>query len=723
MFQIGNYGPMETKEEAAMDNRPTYNWQDITSEFVDASSELELGELLHDSTFGLFEAMSAIEMMDPKMDAGMLCNQIQRKVLNFSNSIESGGLKIKDLSIPDLIGIMDATLACLVTWLEGHSLAQTVFTNLYLHNPYVIEDRCLKAFSFYTLKIVDHIRDRVNRAGVFEEEDFQTMTYGFKMAGDLSDFRVAGMMKEVEDDLHRTLKTTRSKQGEERDADTEREHFLTNTLFSRVKFHRLFFSMLLSFSKEKCEGIPQSHKLVGQLQELIPMMRDTLSVGVQPEKRELSKNDYPTIMGFEPLVNQRLLPPTFPRYTIIKSRESALDYMETLLNRLMVVTMVPQMSSLHTVLDTFKDFSKTSPCVLSRSILQLTLLPPNKRVFGVNSMVDFIKDTIRGFIAPPALSLKSSLYNNSQAKTYVDAWFMQAVRPICSLIQTTGHNRARQRDKWGHLLEDLSGLQEEADKVDAYLHQQLIKTEPNRQHLACLGNWVLYHTLQAMVSYILSGFELELYATYEYHYIYWYLYEMLYSWLINTLHRADNFLLEHETIADNQQKGRNNKKNKKKKRTKTLNKEITMAQAEQHLFGGYYKAVLGLRLDGKLNHPSFEFDSEEVQYSHRFLPFTTVSTPPYIHYAQYKEMSDLKRYEPEASAQSLYTASCKCFHQAKTLLESFSTTSDEIQTLIKVSKTNFVVMKLLMGGHKKDSNEPPDFDFSQHKVYPVMKLT
>ena len=56
-----------------------------------------------------------------------------------------------------------------VTWLEGHSLAQTVFTNLYLHNPYIIEDRCLKAYSLCTLKIVDHIRDRVNKAAVFEE--------------------------------------------------------------------------------------------------------------------------------------------------------------------------------------------------------------------------------------------------------------------------------------------------------------------------------------------------------------------------------------------------------------------------------------------------------------------------------------------------------------------------------------------------------------------------
>ncbi len=32
--------------------------------------------------------MSAIEMMDPKMDAGMMCNQAKRKVLDFDKSVE-----------------------------------------------------------------------------------------------------------------------------------------------------------------------------------------------------------------------------------------------------------------------------------------------------------------------------------------------------------------------------------------------------------------------------------------------------------------------------------------------------------------------------------------------------------------------------------------------------------------------------------------------------------
>lgn len=41
-----------------------------------------------DFRFGLFEAMSAIEMMDPKMDAGMLCNKA-KKVLQFEPAVKA----------------------------------------------------------------------------------------------------------------------------------------------------------------------------------------------------------------------------------------------------------------------------------------------------------------------------------------------------------------------------------------------------------------------------------------------------------------------------------------------------------------------------------------------------------------------------------------------------------------------------------------------------------
>lgn len=59
-------------------------------------SELELGELLHGYFFGLFEAMSAIEIMDPKMDAGMMCNRESKaKKVNLIFMVELLMRKIK----------------------------------------------------------------------------------------------------------------------------------------------------------------------------------------------------------------------------------------------------------------------------------------------------------------------------------------------------------------------------------------------------------------------------------------------------------------------------------------------------------------------------------------------------------------------------------------------------------------------------------------------------
>lgn len=116
--------------------------------------------------------------------------QVKRKVLNLNQSVEAGIVKISDLTCQEHIGIFDETFACVVTWLEGHSLAQTVFTNLYLHDHNLIVDPILKAFCIGTLKLVEAVREKINRAQVFEEEDFQPLTYSFKFATTLTDTQV-----------------------------------------------------------------------------------------------------------------------------------------------------------------------------------------------------------------------------------------------------------------------------------------------------------------------------------------------------------------------------------------------------------------------------------------------------------------------------------------------------------------------------------------------------
>ncbi|XP_072050526.1 N-alpha-acetyltransferase 35, NatC auxiliary subunit-like isoform X2 [Amphiura filiformis] len=705
-----------------------YNWKDITEDFVSCTSDLKLGELLHDANFGLFEAMSAIEMMDPKMDAGMISHKTGHKVLDFEQSIAAGRVKIKDLELPELIGIIDTTLACMTTWLEGHSLAQTVFTNLYTHNPDLIEDRCLRAFTVAILKIVDIIKDKVIRAGVFEEEDFQSLTYGFKLAHNITELRVSGMLKEVEEEYNRRIKNTRSRQGEERDAAKELEHEQCIAVQSRIKFCRMFYMALLSFNKKEVKsGVEEARKLLLQASDLLPALRKSIHLGIQPvdqEPTEGQSSDHAVIMGFEPLVNQRLLPPTFPRYSKILDSNAAVEYFEGLVARLKAVCDVIALNSFHVVLDFFSDFSKQCPCVLSRSILQLIFLPyANKKVYGIEMLPDVLRDCIRMFVCPPALAAKSPLYNNSHAKEMVDSLLLHSVRPMCTLVQIQGHNHARQRDKLGQVLEELATLQEEAEKVDANLHSLLSKAEPKRSYQACFGSWVMYHTLRVMIRHVLSGFELELYATHEYHYIFWYLADFLYAWFISTVTRADSMLQEHETsYLDTPPKGRSNKKKNKRKKTRPLEKELMQAQGLQTLCSAYYKAVVGFTLDGKLKRPNCEFDNEKVRFEHRFGNFANVLTPPLVQYEQFLEVTDTRKFDQPPTALDMYYAACKLFMQASAVLEKIPNPSTELSSIVRVAKTNMVVLKLLMGGHKRDSHHPPDFEFTTNKTFPIIKL-
>ncbi|XP_008554508.1 N-alpha-acetyltransferase 35, NatC auxiliary subunit [Microplitis demolitor] len=706
----------------------TYNWVDITSEFFDAIKSLELGELLHDELFGLFEAMSAIEIMDPKMDAGMLCNRGNNQFYTFEQAVESGAIRLDNLTPSEVIGIIDSTYACIVSWLEGHNLAQTVFTNLYLHQPAYIVDKPLKTFCYAVYQIIEVIKNSINRAMVFEEEDFQNITYGYKLHLEVTESKTISMLKEVEDELHRK---SRIKPVNE---ETEKEYNDGLALYARIRFTKNFFLALSLMGKKDnvAQNLGDIQRLLSNCTDMIQVMIRTVSRG---EKSDQTSN-HPTIMGFDPMVNQRLLPPTFPRYTKIKPRTEALEYMEELINRLKTVIKVTSCTGFHSALDFFLEFSRQNPCILSRSMLQIIYLPGGNRVFGAHNFTDILKDAAKNFTAPPALLPKSTLLQNHQARECVETFFYHCTTLFNSLLQMSGHNRARQRDILAHILEDFATLHDEAERVDRHLNTLSLKNDTSRSHLACFGTWLLYHTVRVMVMYLLSGFELELYSVHEYHYIYWYLNHFLYGWLVSALTRADSFLMEQD-IHSEMHKGRGGKKsakNKKKKVTpRPYSLEMLMYQVLQNICGGYFKALVGLRMDGKIPLPEKEFDSERVRYKHRLLsPFSSLLLPPAANYEKFLDLTNTHPHKDneDITSELHYTTACRHFHRAKNMLDYAlslcqdrnSSSANEINDLLKVTKTNFIVVKLLADGHKKDSKEPPIFDFTCHQHFPIIKL-
>ncbi|XP_055531475.1 N-alpha-acetyltransferase 35, NatC auxiliary subunit isoform X3 [Wyeomyia smithii] len=699
-------------------------WKEITADFFGCVKELNLGELIHDNMFGLFDAMSAIEMMDPKMDAGMCCNK-ETTPLNFQTAVESGQMKLANLEPRECIGIIDAIYSCIVSWLEGHSMAQTVLTCLYLHHPNQIEDKLIKAFSWAVHKMVNLIRNFILRAGVYEEEDFQPSTYGFDLCMELTETKACSMLKSAEEDWIRKIK----------EAEGEREKEEINALVSRLKFTRLLLQCLvalyptkqnsswnvsssnasMNISPTKTEMIDIVKTLNGAL-ELTQVMEKSIEYGTQPDPN----SDTPNPMGFSMMVNQRLLPPTFPRYTKIKDRSVCILYLAEFIQRLKHACKIVHCTNYHSALNFFMDFSKKYvPCLLSRRILQALYLPSHDMVFGTKKLTEVLKESAKAFIAPPVLLPDNPLFNNPAACNCVDSFFAYNEHTFCVLFEICGYNRARQRDKLGIMLSNFANLQDEAERVDAYLHSLSMKNENPRQHLACFGTWVLYHCLRAMSFFLLSGLELELYSVHEYLYIFWYLYQFLFGWIVSALTRADTFLVEQDYVPDPKGAKGNQKKPKVKKRKgKTDAKENIFYQAMQHMCGGYYKALGGFIGEERIPEPLPMFDNEKVRFEHRFAPFATLSTPPPMAYADFKLM---KSYMLKSPAEELYSSAAKHFHDARVLLESYPNPDEEWHEIVKVAKMNFVMMNLLASGLNRQSKAPPEFDFSCHRYFPIIK--
>ncbi|XP_054159610.1 N-alpha-acetyltransferase 35, NatC auxiliary subunit-like [Oppia nitens] len=736
---------MDSNRSAFVGQDVCFNWTDVTKDFWESTEELKCGQLLHDELFGLFEAMSAIEMMDPKMDAGMVSNQTNKKVLNFEQSIKANKIKLKDFTLEEQLGIIDETLSTLITWFEGHSLAQTVFINLYLHNPSLIIDKTLRFFCKIVLKLIDSIREFVSKAQVFEEEDFQPVVYGYNLANDLSDSKACSIIREVDEELSKKTKLLQKSLDKNTESESNKQdvecHRLTCGLHNRIKFFRYLFQTLYSLKKAsylKTANRKSNANIDKQLSEDIEkylnhcsesllIWRQTIDCGIKPESGITSghKADYPTIVGFEPLVNQRLLPPTFPRYTRMKSRLEALEFSEQLIQRLKRVTKIYECSSYEMALAFFNHFSQNIPnsCVLSRSILQVLYLPQPSLVFGTSHLAQVVRDSCKQFIKPPSLCTKSALINNnSTAYLFLDNFFHHAVRPMATLTQICGHNRARQREKLAQILEELTTLQDEADRVDNYLNVITQNSDPPTSHIGYYTSWVLYHILRTMTQYLLSGFELELYSLHEYQYMFWYLYEFLYGWIVSTLNRASNLILEQEALADQiqqQTKGKSKKIRPKKRKQRPHYQEILIYQSLQHLNNGFYKAICGFKNDGKLPTPQSALNTEEIRYEHRFMPFRSVIAPPPVPYIQYKDMT---RNVLQQTPGELYLLSCKSFQQTKALLETISDPKSEVMSYIKIAKTNFVVMKLLLSGHQTDSQKCPEFDFSVNPFFPLISI-
>lgn len=147
-------------------------------------------ELVKNPDFSLFEAVSAIEIMDPKMDSGFL---------RPGDSTEDDYDVAQHLEPAQVVGIMDELLILEAAWHMGHGLSQTLLTSIYLDRllwpvPKSIDESrfnritndrdvngfvaiILRAYCLSLIRTCYLVIVHITRQYYYEEEDFVTQIH------------------------------------------------------------------------------------------------------------------------------------------------------------------------------------------------------------------------------------------------------------------------------------------------------------------------------------------------------------------------------------------------------------------------------------------------------------------------------------------------------------------------------------------------------------------
>ncbi|GLC42304.1 hypothetical protein PLESTB_000661600 [Pleodorina starrii] len=156
-------------------------WTDIGPLLQAARADLKVGELLAGEAFSLFEAMSALEAGNPKMDAAA-SPSAERPTLDALRA--DPDVAPWDLPASKLGAVLDQLLAMEASWHCGGSAMQTVYACLYMlkldraqeHDSPVA--RALYAYCRTLQYDCALVRDLVMTGAVCEEEDINVFTGG-----------------------------------------------------------------------------------------------------------------------------------------------------------------------------------------------------------------------------------------------------------------------------------------------------------------------------------------------------------------------------------------------------------------------------------------------------------------------------------------------------------------------------------------------------------------
>ncbi|XP_065849423.1 uncharacterized protein [Euphorbia lathyris] len=665
---------LETTSKTSMDRhalRPTAAipatentvWADASPLLEAACTELQDGELIHGDNFNLFAAMSALE----------------------------------------------------ATWHKGHSLAQTVFSCIYLLRPERTTSHPILDSFFRVIRATcKAVVSVVSEARTHEEEDLFTMAYGLPLIAN-GDEKCLSLLNAVEENISRQLRACKSPSSKRKLLEADIEPLQSNldaeegyckSLLCRIRFRKHFFHVVTSMRRPQGRGMELARKhiaaCISELESISETAVFLASKACDDGILERTTASGRQPIGFDSTVNSRTSAPTPPRSIELLSWKKAIEYFEKLLRDLDFICSYSLDPSLEVLMRFVVQFQKAKPDLVARAHLQVLLVQDGK-LYG--------RDSTLAMIARAA-GLPEAAKNYDVIK---NEYIVQLGQLVINMLRILCTNAAWQRRKLGKILQDWRVIYVQLEVAFTNEYREVSNTSNDESLSVRIFKqvlvWVEEQTYWIAHRFLILGFELDLYSPGEYCMVYWYLYVIL-------IRLAEKTHLKMSTIDEAaKRKGKKRKDSPKNlARESRIPPAVLFLQCQICIAEGLTLLLAALGNELMILQSPSPFNSEYERFTQHFELLQKACIPDHNSYPSFKEsisyanFSTIVMYNYFKDAQKI----------AKEIKSSFSSDPerlDEVRRLEQVAEHNSIALNVICRVGAVDRSLKVSFEFIHHPCF------
>lgn len=720
---------------------------DITDVIAGCAATLSHQEpfICKETSFSLHDSMSALELMDPKLD----CCEIPANLVGSGSADSMVPPRPIPTGLDDIIADLpwdDVTLrqtACIAlealtrleALLNGASLPESTYTCIYAHNAVLSDMRkridttstiteqlgqlmnqsdkkpkerttpqlVLYATTLALVEISDVVRSIVMHADIYEEEDFSVTMFGLKVFDEAQDNEASLAIRACLQKL-------------EKDHSTE-----ANILRHLMNFQLHFLQICNTMTKLTSETVKtaclQVQTCVNDgIEELKALKEAQCAITLDDDEMKLLLK-----RCFDPYLYRPLVGNSPTRKVVYKKHEESIDILVkvfgevacTVCHILLEGSTLPQLRRL------LQGMAHSSINILSRSLIVLNMYFDD-RLLGQHHLWKLIGKDIQQLSGIPLIQLE-----NKHGVAFIN----RMAKPVYDTLKLLLLNRNRQRAYLEAVMfPDWTSLHGEAHAVDVAQRHDLNLGEHTPPFYL---QYVLCTTVILMDHFVILGIELELFqGQHDLGVAYWYR-DFLLSTLLTTMSQMRQTMAKRlHGVNHNGDQKQGSQPSKEDQETDFAFRTVGYKRS---MCRGLVRFIAALNQAEIVKNDIYEFTSHAERFRKRFDPFAGILQPPPLTYDDFMMGSDFTG----VTSMDLLASTAECFKQCKIIVDDLSETllaigpddinerDENLRKSRKISVGNSAfVMRLtqMIDKGSRTGSEKVVFDFGENAEFCTIKI-